>query len=338
MACWCLPGVLKHAALLVVLITKSQRSSADNGFPPLWDQVTDTLESFATQENEVVINPWMYLERMAMYKVVLNKTAKYFSTLGSDNSGNMLWGLTLQHGWQLYTGMNYYLSVLPFLAAAAADIFENSPPYPIEIVPPAINTMDFCYNIAGCNSSFPDVMTKWEQFYQVLSYHWFTAKHPHLKKVRLYRYQTCDICSQLTSWDTVAGLSYLSSSEEEFGKAWAANVEYIAVTHFATNFQNTNNLQSVLPPQMLKNGDTSPLILNFSIKQNKVLFVLIEIYDLNQSTGGQMLKAWKKAMCSEKGRSEGRQLLQNIATHFMDAAWNVLLILTELIINVNCPV
>lgn len=108
-------------ALLVVAVTLSPVTAAawsendvpgEYAHPPLWDLAPGNLLDFPVKDNKIVINAWKYQERLGVYKSLLNASAKYFGAFGPQNSGNILWGLPLQHGWQFRTGMNYFLKML----------------------------------------------------------------------------------------------------------------------------------------------------------------------------------------------------------------------------------
>ena len=49
------------------------------------------------------IDPWQYEQRLGLYKTMILATQGYFKTWGYNNSGNILWGLPLQFGWQFTT-------------------------------------------------------------------------------------------------------------------------------------------------------------------------------------------------------------------------------------------
>ena len=101
-----------------------------------------------------------------------------------------------------------------------------------------------------------------------------------------------------------------------FGRGWAQLVEFIAATHYETNFNNTSAQQHVtLPPRILHRGDWPPFIADLSKYQNRALLLINAFYDTNKLTGGLFLKFWKKAMCSEEGRAEGRFLLEHLIEH-----------------------
>lgn len=113
-----------HALLIVTLTlipaTAAAQSENDatreDDYPPLWDRAPESLLDFLVKDNKIVINPWNYQERLGVYKNMLNSSAKYFTAFGSQNFGNILWGLPLQHGWQFRTGMSYVLKLLEQLS------------------------------------------------------------------------------------------------------------------------------------------------------------------------------------------------------------------------------
>lgn len=104
--------------LLLLLFLHAEGSVGHVGYPPppLWKDVPESLDEFTSQNNKIVINPWNYIERMGMYKLLLNATAKYMTFLGPNNTGNVLWGLPLQHGWQFHTGMEILSGFILYLS------------------------------------------------------------------------------------------------------------------------------------------------------------------------------------------------------------------------------
>lgn len=108
-------------ALLVVTVTLSPVTAAawsendvtgEDDYPPLWDLAPGNLLDFPVKDNKIVIGVWNYQGRLGVYKSLLNASAEYFDAFGPLNSGNILWGLPLQHGWQFRTGMNYLLKMM----------------------------------------------------------------------------------------------------------------------------------------------------------------------------------------------------------------------------------
>lgn len=107
-------------SLLIVTVTLSPATAAPQSekyatreevYPPLWELAPENLLDFPVKGNKIVINAWNYQERLGMYKNLLKSSAKYFIAFGSQNVGNILWGLPSQHGWQFRTGMSYVLKL-----------------------------------------------------------------------------------------------------------------------------------------------------------------------------------------------------------------------------------
>ncbi|NXY62547.1 LEG1H protein, partial [Callaeas wilsoni] len=333
-----------HALLLVAVtpspVTAAAQSENDvtgeGVYPPVWDLAAENLLDFPIKDNKIVISPWNYQERLGVYKSLLNASAKYFGAFGPQNSGNILWGLPLQHGWQFRTGrladpsgvtscgyengellcqsvrswwscMNYYLAIIPFLGAVEAGLFGQLP-YEIEILPPEEQKDDFCYSVKDCWSRMPKLMDDWKAFFE---------SSASLSSFKLddalglmWKAHTASIAYALPKFQ--ASLKYLSDPEANFGEDWADAVDFIAATHFCTDLPTTNNFQVFLPQRMLVEGDVLPSISGFSPQQNKVLVSLRALHKTNKLTGGLLLKSWQKAMSTEAGRKMGRKLIENL--------------------------
>lgn len=81
-------------------------SSLSDLYPPLWEESPGQFNDYRVENGKYIIDPWVYPERMGMYKILLNKTAIDFERFAPENKDNILWGLPLQHGWQYSTGKN----------------------------------------------------------------------------------------------------------------------------------------------------------------------------------------------------------------------------------------
>lgn len=173
--------------------------STQNHYPPGWWDAPDSLDDFSVGQIDgkimTIINPWDYLQRMGTFKLMVQKTHGYFNSWGYNNTGNLLWGLPLQFGWQMTSGrlhdmadsqtcsaesrcvspnswwadMNYYLSVLPFLGALNAGVFAPLK-HPVYIAKPS-NVSDkvkqkFCTSIQECSVDHPDVIRDWTEFFE----------------------------------------------------------------------------------------------------------------------------------------------------------------------------
>lgn len=119
-----------------------------------------------------------------------------------------------------------------------------------------------------------------------------------------------DFCLALPLFTKEVNL--LSVPERKFGVGWALLVEFIAATHFQTNLNNTAVQQIALPPRVLVKGDEAPDIKDLSPEQNRVILAINLFHSTNTKTGGLLLKFWRRAMCSPKGRSIGRDLLEDV--------------------------
>ncbi|NXS53795.1 LEG1H protein, partial [Brachypteracias leptosomus] len=345
-----------HALLIVTvalsLVTATAHSENDAAgedvYPPLWGIAPRSLLDFLVKDNKIVINPWNYQERMGMYKNLLNSSAKYFASFGSQNFGNILWGLPLQHGWQFRTGrladpskvtscgyedgdllcisvrswwacMNYYLAVIPFLGAVDAGLFGKLQ-YEIEILPPEEQRDDFCYSVADCRSRMPELMDDWKAYFEVNNFTLFFPIFP----ATFSSFKLDDALNLLWSTHVTSiayalpkfqdSLKYLSGPEASFGEDWANGVDFIAATHFSTDLPTTNKFQTFLPQRMLVEGDVLPFINDFSPQQNRVLLSLSALHKGNELTGGLLLKLWQKAMSTEAGRKMGRKLIEDLVS------------------------
>eukprot|EP00073_Rattus_norvegicus_P043338 XP_017445360.1 PREDICTED: protein LEG1 homolog [Rattus norvegicus] len=165
-------------------------------YPPLWEDSPEQISDYRMEDWKYVINPWVLTDRMGMYRILLNETATNSERYGPENEQSFLWGLPTMLDWQYETGrladptgmtdcgnkpeaslcisvdswwadVNYYLSVLPFLAAVDSGIMGLSPNQ-FTILPPPKDQMRFCYNVSGCRSAFPETMDMWKDFFQYM--------------------------------------------------------------------------------------------------------------------------------------------------------------------------
>ncbi|NWV29347.1 LEG1H protein, partial [Origma solitaria] len=345
-----------HALLVVTAILSPVTAAArgendvtgEDAYPPLWDQAVGNLQDFPVKDGKIVINAWNYQERLGVYKSLLNASAKYFGAFGPQNSGNILWGLPLQHGWQFRTGrladpsgvtscgyengeplcqsvrswwscMNYYLAIIPFLGAVEAGLFGQLP-YEIEILPPEEQKDDFCYSVKDCWSRMPELMDDWKAFFEYL----LSTEHKAVSSATFSSFKLDDALGLMWKAHTTSiayglpkfqdSLKYLSDPEANFGEDWANAVDFIAATYFCTDLPTTNNFQAFLPQRMLVEGDVLPSISDFSPQQNRVLVSLRVLHKVNKSTGGLLLKLWQQAMSTEAGRKIGRKLIESLAS------------------------
>uniref|UniRef100_A0A8C0H061 Chromosome 6 open reading frame 58 n=1 Tax=Chelonoidis abingdonii TaxID=106734 RepID=A0A8C0H061_CHEAB len=334
---------LGQHSLLLVLLTAIALSSATvvaltqedvckkGVYPPLWHQAPGSIEDFPVHGNKIIISAWNYLERLGVYKILLNYSAKYFTMSGS----NILWGLPLQLGWQYRTGrladpsnvttcshgarqhlcisvrswwasVNYYLSIIPFLGAMEAGFFGQLQ-HEIKILPPEEQRADFCYSTADCHSHIPKVMDAWKAYFEVDHLFFFVHTLHYLWEAHVV-----SIAYAVPKFRN--SLKYMSGPEASFGENWANAVDFIAATHLSADLQNTNYFQAFLPPGMLSEHDQAPFISDFSPEQNKVLLSLCVLHKTNELTGGALLLLWRTVMSTEAGRAIIQSLIENLIT------------------------
>ncbi|XP_053240026.1 protein LEG1 homolog [Podarcis raffonei] len=254
---------------------------------------------------------------------------------------NILWGLALQHGWQYSTGrledptnitrcgkkdgdnlciserswwacMNYYLAIVPFLGALESGIFGDLADK-VEILPPNEQRADFCHSVAECNAQAPKAMAGWRDFFKYLSSTALSSEAPEAQEAALNYMWKAHVHSLAYGRRKFKNrLPYLSGPESNFGEDWAATVDFIAATHFHTDQETTNRLQTGLPPRMLLEGEKAPFIADFTPEQNKVLFLFGALSRTNEKTGNLLLLIWKAAMATEGGREIGRKLIESV--------------------------
>ncbi|XP_064026192.1 protein LEG1 homolog [Pogoniulus pusillus] len=322
-------------------------ATGEDAYPPLWDHAPATLMDYPVKDNKIVINAWNYLQRLGMYRSLLSASDRYFAASPSQSTANILWGLPLQHGWQFRTGrladpsragscgyedgdllcisvrswwssMNYYLAAIPFLGAVEAGLFGQLP-HEVELLPPEEQAAAFCYSVADCRARFPKLMDHWKAYFEYLLSTEHRAMSPAAFSFQLddalglmWKAHVSSIAYALPKFQ--GSLKHLPAPEATFGADWANAVDFIAATHFSTDFVNTNNFQAYLPQRMLVEGDDPPSISDFSPQQNQVLLSMGALHKANRLTGGLLLKLWQKAMSTEAGRKIGRELIANLAS------------------------
>ncbi|XP_004846174.1 protein LEG1 homolog [Heterocephalus glaber] len=282
------------------------------------------FSDYRVENGKYIIDPWVFTDRMGMYRVLLNKTATYFAKFGPENEQNILWGLPLQHGWQYSSGrladpgrrtncgyesdplcisidswwadMNYFLSVLPFLAALDSGIMGTSPDQ-VTLLPPPRDQTRFCYDVSGCRSSFPETIRKWKMFFQYLQTPLSTFEG--LLKYS-WNAHTASLKDPIKIFED--RFMYYSKEEENLGVNWAITVNYLAASQFPTTLIRAYTFQKGLPPRILNSTDIAPFISNFTELQNIIVVALNIIGDMNRVTGSLTLSIWKILMMTQAAR------------------------------------
>jgi hypothetical protein len=176
--------------LLILTITlfifSSNASLTEQRFPTLWFEAPSSISDYPLGGNCSssqtmntsdcrIIDPWLYMDRLGLYKILINATTPYmdrFCSVQPLHECNILFGLVAHFGWQFdsnrlfsngtknisvnswWASFNYYLSVVPFLAAVDTGFIR---PGVFQIVQRDI----FCSNSAECLKQIPNAMTAW---------------------------------------------------------------------------------------------------------------------------------------------------------------------------------
>uniref|UniRef100_A0A8C5T2I8 Chromosome 6 open reading frame 58 n=1 Tax=Malurus cyaneus samueli TaxID=2593467 RepID=A0A8C5T2I8_9PASS len=307
-------------ALLVVTVTLSPVTAAvwsgndvtgEDAYPPLWDLAVEKLQDFPVKDGKIVINAWSYQERLGVYKSLLNASAKYFGAFGPQNSGNILWGLPLQHGWQFRTGRladpsgvtscgyengEYLCQSVRSWWSCKYIQFHSSSQKSISVLECHFKIFLhlFYYNTISALCNSPSQICCKTSVGNTISY-LLSTEHNSVSSATFSSFKLDDALALMWKAHTTSiayalpkfqdSLKYLSGPEATFGDDWANGVDFIAATHFRTDLPTTNNFQAFLPPRMLVEQDVIPFISDFSPQQNKVLVSLRALHKANKSTG-----------------------------------------------------
>ncbi|XP_021077542.1 protein LEG1 homolog [Mus pahari] len=301
-------------------------AQAASPYPPLWEDSPEQLSDYSMEGGKYIIDPWVYTERLGLYRILLKKTATYFAKYGPENEQNLLWGLPLQFGWQYQSGrladptgmtncgnglnaslcvsvdswwadVNYFLSVVPFLAAVDSGIIGISPNQ-ITILPPPEDQMMFCYNVSGCQSAHPETMNRWRDFFQYMKLS--SSNFDGLLK-ELWEAHTSSL--EYPTNVFVDRYDFYSDKEANFEENWAIAVNYLAAARFPTTQNRTYSFQNALPPRVLVHTDIAPFIPDFTSLQNKVLVQLKLLGDTDRNSGSSSLILWESLMSTKLARA-----------------------------------
>ncbi|XP_010881215.2 protein LEG1 homolog [Esox lucius] len=331
----------------------------ENGFPILWDQVSSQLSDLPQVDKVVTINPWNYLHRMSLYRILLGSTNKYMASMGSSEADSPFWGLPLQLGWKLRSGrlvdpsgattcgqegdpmcisakswwscVNHYISVIPFLAAVGKGVIGDGL-LQVQMQAPAESAEEYCTSFANCSATHPDLMTKWEEFFETLK---------NVSTLEISDFEKRDQilgaywAGQQQSLSTASSsckekMSAYSSPEASFANSWMNSADYVAAAYFQSSMNNSVLFLSPLPSRLLKEGDSPPNIADLSAEENHALYIFDWMNRMNKILLGSLVKMWRSAMCSDKAREKGRELLKDLVLNPKFAVSTFVSILTEM--------
>lgn len=318
--------------LIFVHINAENISNNEIYYPPLWETAPSSLTDYPLVNDPTslssqyrLINPWFYPHRLGLYKILINITTPLMPFCKSSNASNILFALPSQFGWQyisnrLFTNgtldisvdswwasANYYLSVIPFLAAVDVGLIPHES---FRI----IQYENFCSNSIECLEQVPKAMKQWQIFFSHLQ-----QSDKNFNDRIMDNYYLAPMWSAYkASIDDALPLiqskfSLLPSNLERlFGYGWARLISLIAMTRKNTNLYETiKNQRSFLPRRMLLESDRE-------IQTNDLPELVNKSLDFLTSFRFDWLsyieKVWAKLTCNYEGRIYAQHTLESMAT------------------------
>lgn len=306
--------------------------------PPFWKEAILLGELPRDKNtNATIINPWKYTERLGAMKTLILETTKFSPCLFESNvNKNILWGLALQFGWQFSSGrlftknfmmtskswwadMNYQLMIVPLLGASAAgypniptEIYVEHPRLTNGTIFCRNNTMPSktraCLNMKLAQENWKTFFVEIQKLEQNCTKYGRDDAFDHLLG-HMWDAHTSSLDEGMKVPYVKSALVNFAEEEAAFGLGWASLVEFIAAAHFVTDFNGTTQQQTLLPIRMLVKGDVPGKIKDMPKLTNRGIKMIEELSKVNGASGGRVLKLWLRAMCSKKGREEGRFLI-----------------------------
>ncbi|CAF0813421.1 unnamed protein product [Adineta ricciae] len=317
---------------LALIIPSLNGSNPNERLPTFWDEAPSSISGYPLASNRSVkqdltrlIDPWLYIDRLGLYKILIITTTPLMPFCSSSNVSNILFGLPSQFGWQFdsnrlfsngsrkistdswWGAANYYLSVIPFLAAVDAGVIQQDS---FELV----QRENFCSSSSECFREIPEAMTLWRTFFTNL-------RQANYCQSNSFDNRIMDRCYLAPMWSAHrASIRYAlpmiaskipllpSVTEQRFGVGWAHLVDFIGMARENTNLSNVLKYQDAFfPYRLLRNDDHPPHCPDFSRTVNQGLELLLSIKpEWNQ----EMLRLWQRATCNYESRQDAQRVLQ----------------------------
>uniref|UniRef100_A0A3Q3XBS3 Protein LEG1 homolog n=1 Tax=Mola mola TaxID=94237 RepID=A0A3Q3XBS3_MOLML len=325
--------------------------------PILWSQTASQVTDLPTENEVLTPNPWNYLHCLSLYRLMIAATDPYMGSMEASTTENPVWGLPLQLAWMqtsgrladptgastcgLQTGdtacistqswfgcLNYFTSAMPFLSAAQ-QAFMGAGVQVFMQVPEGVE--DYCTTYDDCVARFPDVMSKWDTFFQGLKAAAESAAPDSEKKDSLLGlYWAAQTASTHASSVCNSRQSHYSSKEVSFAKSWMNLAEYVSAAHFQSNIENSAMFINPLPGRILQESDNPGSIADMSKEENQTLRIMSWMSMINNLLGGTLVSMWKSTMCSVTTREKGREMMGQLLLNPGFATSTFLSIITEM--------
>jgi uncharacterized Fe-S cluster protein YjdI len=318
--------LLTHFLLFIAV--SIQADDHEISYPSLWETVPSSLNEYPLVNDSSqyrLIDPWFYPHRLGLYKILIDVTTPLMPFCSSSNASNILFALPSQFGWQFdsnrlftngtlnisldswWASANYYLSVIPFLAALDVGLISQES---FRIV----QYGNFCSNSRECLRQVPKAMKQWQNFFIHLQQSDKTTNDKIIDNDYLgpmwlaYKSSIEDALPLIES-----KLSLLPSNLERlFGYGWARLINLIAMTRKNTNLYETiKNQRSFLPRRMLLDNDRQIQSNDLPELVNKSLEVL---FTFRFHWLSHLEKIWEKLTCNYESRVYAQYALESMAT------------------------
>jgi len=227
--------------------------------------------------------------------------------------------------WSWWGGMNYYLSIIPYMGAEKAGLTNA-----LTFSPPSDNAGQFCLTRAAWEGAAPfstlSPVDYWNDYFKG----WQTL----VTKVGTGVNATEDDLDELRRLDWVAHTSSIQTSINMFGHesfllpdierqialGWACFVGFIAETRLNVDFVHTNLQQPSLPQRILNDCD-SPTVgcPPFGPVQQTAVATFRSLYQISSQCPtcfSVIFAGWKAAMTTALGRAHGRQIIEQTFQDF----------------------
>ena len=299
-------------------------------YPSLWNSVPSSLDEYPIVNDSYIIDPWLYSHRLGLYKILISITNPLMPFCSVSNASNILFGLPSQFSWQYQSNRlfsngslnisvsswwasgNYYLSIIPFLAAVDVGLLGKNK---FEI----IRRENFCVTSNECYQQVPNAMKQWRTFFT------------HLQRIQtkfndesldqdylgpLWRAYKASIDEALPLIQTKFDL-LPSNIERAFGYGWSRLLSLIAMTRKNTNLYETlKNQRRFLPHRLLQETDRK----NFSTDLSSTVIQSLEVlFTFQYERLSTIEKFWRKLTCNYQGRIYCQEILELLAKSKLQA-------------------
>ncbi|XP_061126491.1 protein LEG1 homolog [Syngnathus typhle] len=348
---------LTASCLLLVLAASAAYSAVilDNGAPIMWSQTAAQMSDLPVQEGIVTPNPWNFLHRMSLYRLMIASTDSFMGSMGAGATESPLWGLPLQFGWMQTSGrladptgattcglasgdtmcispqswwgcVNHFVSVLPFLSAAQQGFFGQGVQVQMQ---GSDATVGYCTTYAECATSYPDVMTQWDAFFQGLKASTASPLPENEKKDSILGlYWAAHMASLNAASACSAKQTFYSAPEVNFASSWLSSADYVSAANFQSSLEKSVTFLTPLPGRILQETDQAPNIADMTQEENHTLSIFSWMKNMNTVLGGSLVRMWRSAMCSVTTREKGSEMLEQLLLNPTFATSSFLSIIT----------